>query len=79
MKIKMPVLVDGMDNAVSKAYSAAPVRSYLIGKDGRIVYMEGRGPWGFKPELLAKALAKMFPSPREGEKGDAKAGDRRAR
>ena len=68
LNVRMPILVDGIDNAVCKAYSAAPVRCYLIGKDGRIVYMEGRGPRGLKPDLLAKALAKMFPPPREGEK-----------
>jgi hypothetical protein len=75
LKFKMPILVDGMDNAVCKAYSAAPVRTYLIGTDGRIVYMEGRGPWGFKPPLLEKELAKMFPKPAAG-KGEAKAGGR---
>jgi hypothetical protein len=63
----MPFLIDGMDNAVNKSYAAAPVRSYLIGKDGRIVYMDGRGPRGFRPALLSKALAKMFPKPPEEE------------
>ncbi len=75
----MPFLVDEIDNAVSKAYAAAPVRTYLIGKDGRIVYMEGRGPRGFKPDLLAKELAKMFPKPPEGRKPGVKPDDQDAR
>ena len=81
MKIEMPVLVDGIDNAVSKAYSAAPVRTYLVGRDGRIAYMEGRGPRGFRPDLVARELARMFPEARGGgERGagaDGPAGEDR--
>lgn len=60
MKITMPTLVDGMDNAAGNAYAAAPVRMYVIGTDGKIAYMGGRGPWGFSPAEMEKFLAKMF-------------------
>ena len=52
----MPAVVDKIDDAVNKAYSAWPDRLYLVGKDGKIVYKAGRGPWGFKPEELEKAI-----------------------
>ena len=48
--------VDEMDDAVMKAYAAWPDRLYLIGFDGRVVYRGGRGPWGFKPAELKKAI-----------------------
>jgi len=48
--------VDEMDDRVMKAYAAWPDRLYLIGVDGRVVYQGGRGPWGFKPAELKKAI-----------------------
>ena len=52
----IPAVVDGIDNAVDKAYAAAPDRLYLIGKDGIVVYRGGRGPFGFLPLELEKAI-----------------------
>lgn len=52
----MPALVDDLDDAVNKAYSAWPDRLYLVGKDGRVAYHGGRGPWGFKPDELEEAI-----------------------
>ncbi len=48
--------VDGMDDAVSKAYAAMPTRLYLIGMDRRVVYAGGLGPFGFKPAELGSAI-----------------------
>jgi hypothetical protein len=52
----IPTLVDAMDDAVMEAYAAWPDRLYLIGLDGRVVYAGGRGPFGFKPAELKKAI-----------------------
>ncbi len=52
----MPVLVDNMDDLVSEAYDAWPDRLYLVGKDGRIAYHGGRGPFGFDPDELEEAI-----------------------
>ena len=52
--------VDEMDDAIMKAYAAWPDRLYLIGLDGRVVYASGRGPWGFKPGELKKAMDKLL-------------------
>ena len=48
--------VDEMDDAVNKAYAAAPTRLYLVGRDGNVVYAGGLGPFGFKPKELGKAI-----------------------
>lgn len=56
----MLAVVDGMDNAVAKAYAAAPDRLYLVGKDGNIAYRGGRGPFGFKPDELDAAIAQAL-------------------
>ena len=56
--VDLPVLIDGMDNGVDKAYSAAPDRLYLVGRDGTIAYRGGPGPFGFKPDELEAAIRK---------------------
>jgi type I thyroxine 5'-deiodinase len=59
LKLSLPMLLDGMDNAVNRAYSAWPDRLYLIGKDGRIAYKGRPGPGGFNPRELAQALEQL--------------------
>jgi hypothetical protein len=56
MKIAMPVLIDGVDNAIASQYGGWPDRLYLIGADGRIAFQGDEGPFGFKPELLEAAI-----------------------
>ena len=56
LEIKLPALIDGMDDRVNQAYGAAPDRLYLVARDGRIAYQGGRGPHGFKPEELQAAI-----------------------
>jgi len=58
----IPAVVDGMDNAVARAYAAAPDRLYLVGRDGKVAYRGGRGPFGFLPGELAKAIEKALMS-----------------
>jgi hypothetical protein len=57
LKYRLPLAVDGIDNAAEKAYAAWPERIYVIGQDGRIVYKGGMGPFGFKPDEAEEALA----------------------
>jgi len=60
----MPALVDGLDDAVSRAYAAHPDRLYLVGRDGNIAYRGGEGPFGFKPDELEEAIRKeLGPGP----------------
>ena len=57
LEYRVPLAIDGMDNAAEKAYAAWPERIYVIGRDGRIAYKGGMGPFGFKPEQAEKRLA----------------------
>ena len=58
LDIKLPAVVDGLDDAVNKAYSAWPDRLYLVGQDGKIAYKGGPGPRGFRPDELKAAIEK---------------------
>jgi hypothetical protein len=50
------MVVDGVDNAVASAYGGWPERLYLIGRDGRVAFQGGEGPFGFRPEELEAAI-----------------------
>ena len=57
--LTFPAIVDNMDNKVEKAYDAWPDRLYVVNKRGKIAYKGGKGPGGFKPLEMSKALAKI--------------------
>lgn len=61
LKMSMLTVIDGIDNAVASAYGGWPDRLYLIASDGRIVYQGGEGPFGFKPDELARAIESELP------------------
>jgi hypothetical protein len=52
----MPLLVDDLDDRVGHAYSGMPDRLYVIGRDGRVVYKGGRGPFGFNAAEMEQSL-----------------------
>ena len=54
--IRIPMLVDGLDNAVASAYGGWPDRLYLIGRDGRVAFQGDAGPFGFLPERLEETI-----------------------
>jgi len=54
--IRIPALVDGIDNKTERAYTGWPDRLYIIGKDGRIRFKSDPGPFGFKTKDLELAL-----------------------
>jgi Iodothyronine deiodinase len=56
LEMKMPMAFDRVDNAVASAYGGWPDRLYLVGRDGRIAFQGGEGPFGFKPEELERAI-----------------------
>jgi hypothetical protein len=56
LAIRMPVVIDAVDNEVARAYGGWPDRLYLIGADGRVAYQGGEGPFGFLPEELGAAI-----------------------
>jgi hypothetical protein len=58
LALPLPALVDDMQDSVNKAYAAQPDRLYLVSKNGKIAYAGGRGPGGFKPDELERAIEK---------------------
>ena len=57
LRMRMPMVIDRVDNAVASTYGGWPDRLYLIRRDGRIAYQGDEGPFGFKPEALERAIA----------------------
>ena len=58
LQIRMPVVVDKLDDEIARAYGALPDRLYLIGKGGHVAFRGESGPFGFKPETLESAIQK---------------------
>ncbi len=56
LRTRIPILLDDVDDAVAAAYGGWPDRLYLIGRDGRVAFQGGEGPFGFEPQELAEAL-----------------------
>lgn len=56
LRIRMPVVIDAIDDRITSAYGALPDRLYLVGKGGRIAFQGERGPWGFLPDELEAAI-----------------------
>ena len=57
--IEIPALLDEFGNYAEQAYTAWPDRIYLIDATGRVAYKSKPGPFGFKPEELPSALARV--------------------
>jgi iodothyronine deiodinase-like protein len=58
--LTMPVLVDGMDDAVSNAFAAWPERIYVVDGNERIAFTGGPGPFEFDPDAAAAALDELL-------------------
>ncbi len=52
----MPVVVDRVNDEVARAYGALPDRLYLVGRGGRVAFQGDPGPFGFRPDDLARAI-----------------------
>jgi hypothetical protein len=60
LAIKMPALVDGIDNQIERAYTGWPDRLYVIDTDGRIRYKSAPGPFGFSTAELEQHLQQIL-------------------
>lgn len=56
LNLSMPTLVDRADNKVNQAYAAWPDRMCVVGLDGKVAYLGGPGPFGFKPAEVEQWL-----------------------
>ena len=59
LQIRMPVVVDEVDDQIALAYGALPDRLYLIAEDGSVAYQGEPGPWGFDPAGLEAAIIEL--------------------
>ena len=57
---RVPMLVDGMDNAANALYAGWPERLYVVDEGGRIVFKGKTGPFGYHPEEVESWLAARF-------------------
>ena len=60
LAVKIPALLDGIDNRTERAYTGWPDRLYIIGTDGRIRYKSAAGPFGFSTKDLEASLKGML-------------------
>lgn len=56
LQIKMPVVIDPIDDRLASAYGGLPDRLYLIGRGGHVAFQGEPGPFGFDPEKLDAAI-----------------------
>lgn len=54
--ITMPAVVDDEKGSVRQAYASWPIRLYVVGTDGKIIYKGRQGPYGFRVSELAAWL-----------------------
>jgi len=54
--IKLPMLLDGIDNGIENKYVSAPIRLFVIDRDGTITFNGAPGPQGFDPEAWVEAI-----------------------
>jgi hypothetical protein len=56
VQIRIPVVIDGLDDAVAREYGGWPDRLYLIGSGGTVAFQGEEGPVGFRPDELGVAI-----------------------
>jgi hypothetical protein len=60
LHLSLPMVIDGMDNAVEAAYASWPDRLYVIGADGKVAYRGAPGPGGFRPGEMRETLDRLL-------------------
>lgn len=56
LDLRMPMLVDSMDNDVEEKYISIPMRLFLADASGVLAYIGDRGPHGFDPDSWEEAI-----------------------
>jgi hypothetical protein len=60
LHIKIPALLDSLENKTEAAYTGWPDRMYLIDLNGKVVYKSKPGPFGFHARELGSAIKAML-------------------
>lgn len=57
--IRIPAILDSIDNRTERAYTAWPDRMYVIDKKGYVVFKSAPGPYGFSTRDLEDVLQRI--------------------
>jgi len=60
LDLKLPFVVDRIDDKIGTVYGGRPDRIYIINKDGTIHYKGGKGPKGFKVGEAETSLKQLL-------------------
>lgn len=60
LHLRFPSVVDGLDNAAERAYSAWPSKVYVISADGRVRYSSGLTEQEFDSSAVEKAIRSVI-------------------
>ena len=69
--IRIPAILDPIDNPTERAYTAWPDRMFIIDTNGRVVFKSAPGPFGFSTRDLEASLREVT-----GGAGRSQAGGR---
>jgi hypothetical protein len=64
LAIRMPVVIDSVDDHVCRAYGGYPDRLALVGRGGELRYLANEGPFGFIPDELESAIVQELAASR---------------
>jgi type I thyroxine 5'-deiodinase len=57
--IRIPAILDHIDNPTERAYTAWPDRMFIIDTNGRVVFKSEPGPFGFSTPDLERSLREI--------------------
>ncbi len=58
--IRIPALIDDMQDTVERSYTGWPDRLYVIDRDGRVAFKSAPGPYGFQPADVEQSLHRLI-------------------
>jgi hypothetical protein len=57
LNIRIPALIDNVDDKIEAAYTGWPDRLYIIDTQGRVAFKSPPGPFGFHPKEMESVLS----------------------
>lgn len=60
LDLKMPMLIDSIDDQVLNRYYSKPIRLFLVDPAGTLVFNGAPGPHGFDPEAWEEAIKQQI-------------------
>lgn len=62
LALRIPAIIDNLENTTEESYTAWPDRLYVIDRDGHVAYKSKPGPFGFKPVEMEVILKQVLPT-----------------